>query len=72
MKKPLLLPILAGISALTLLTRCLNLQLGGGSTSRPQNPTVGQQLTDLQKARDTGAITDSEYQTQKARLLGIK
>ena len=28
-----------------------------------------QQLIDLQKAKETGAITDAEYQTQKARLL---
>ena len=32
-------------------------------------PTTGQQLIDLQKARDSGAITDSEYQAQKAKLL---
>lgn len=56
----------------TLITGCLNLQLGGGSTTRPQAPTVGQQLIDLQQARDRGAITDSEYQVQKARLLEIK
>ena len=35
-----------------------------------QNPTVGQQLIDLQKAKDAGAITDTEYQAQKAKLLG--
>ena len=32
-------------------------------------PTLGQQLIDLQKAKDAGAITDAEYQAQKARLL---
>lgn len=31
--------------------------------------TVGQQLIDLQKAKETGVITDAEFQTQKARLL---
>ncbi len=35
-------------------------------------PTVGQQLIDLQKAKDSGAITDAEYQAQKARLLQDK
>jgi hypothetical protein len=30
---------------------------------------VGQQLIDLQKAKDAGALNDSEYQAQKARLL---
>jgi len=33
------------------------------------NPTLGQQLIDLQKAKDAGAITDTEYQAQKANLL---
>ena len=35
-------------------------------------PTLGQQLMDLQKAKDAGAITDQEYQEQKAKLLGSK
>ncbi len=70
--KKLLIPILIGLSTVTLLTGCLNLQLGGGTSSRDQTPTVGQQLMDLQRARDTGAITDAEFQTQKAKLLHNK
>jgi len=35
-------------------------------------PTLGQQLIDLQKAKDAGVISDAEYQAQKARLLGNK
>ncbi len=53
-----------------MLTGCLNLQLGGGSSTRPQSPTVGQQLIDLKKARESGAITDAEYQAARTRLLG--
>lgn len=52
-----------------LLTGCIGLQLGGGSKSETQNPSVGQQLTDLKVAKDRGAITDAEYQAQKAKLL---
>ena len=37
-----------------------------------QNPTIGQQLIDLQKAKDAGVITEVEYQAQKAKLLGTK
>ena len=70
--KKLLVPTLAGLLALTFLTGCLSFQLGGGTKSESQNPTIGQQLIDLQKAKDSGAITDSEYQAQKARLLGNK
>lgn len=69
--KKTLVPIIAVILAMTLLTGCLNLQVGGGK-SEPPKPTVGQQLVDLQKAKDSGAITDTEYQAQKAKLLGDK
>jgi hypothetical protein len=30
---------------------------------------VGQQLVDLQRAKETGAITEAEYQSQKTKLL---
>ena len=68
--KKLFVPALIGLSAMTLLTGCLAIQLGGGSTNKPQSPTVGQQMIDLQQAKDSGAITDAEYQTQKAKVLG--
>jgi len=58
-------------STMTLLTGC-SWQVGGGTKSANIQPTTGQQLIDLQKAKDAGAITDSEYQTQKAKLLGRK
>jgi hypothetical protein len=35
-----------------------------------KSPTTGQQLTDLKHAKDVGAITDEEYEAQKAKLLG--
>jgi hypothetical protein len=34
--------------------------------------TLGQQLVDLKKAKDTGAISESEYEVQKAKLLSAK
>jgi len=61
--------MMIGLSALTLLSGCLDLKLGGGTTTRPQTATLGQQLLDLQHAKDAGAITDAEYQAQKAKLL---
>jgi len=70
--KKLLRPALVSLFAMTLLTGCLNLQLGGGSKSQVQKPTTGQQLLDLQKAKEAGAITDAEYQVQKDKLLGNK
>jgi len=35
-------------------------------------PTLGQQLIDLKKALDTGAITEAEYEAEKAKLLNQK
>ena len=70
--KQLNVPALIGLSAMTLLTGCLALDIGGGPTSKAVSPTVGQQLIDLQKAKNAGAITDAEYQTQKAKLLDKK
>ena len=70
--KKLFVSVLIGLTATTLLTGCLAIQLGGGTTSHSQNPTVGQQLIDLQHAKDSGAITDAEYQQQKAKLLQNK
>jgi hypothetical protein len=58
-----------GLAALLVLNGCI--AIGNRDAQRP-NATLGQQLIDLQKARDTGAITDAEYQAQKARLLQSK
>ena len=70
--KKTLSPILCSLCILTLLTGCLNLEFGGGTKSDMHKPTVGQQLVDLQKAKDAGAISDEQYQTQKTRILGEK
>jgi hypothetical protein len=48
-------------------TGCL--AVNGGTKSAVNQPTTGQQLLDLQKARDAGAITPEEYQAQKAKVL---
>ncbi len=53
-----------------LLTGCLALQVGGGDKKAEQKATLGQQLIDLKSAKDAGAITDAEYESQKAKLLG--
>jgi hypothetical protein len=50
----------------------LSLEFGSGSVTKNQHPTVGQQLVDLQKAKDAGAINETEYQAQKAKILDNK
>ena len=67
--KKIFLPLLAGLAAMMFFTGCLALQVGGGTKSESPKPTVGQQLIDLQKAKASGAITDAEYQAQKAKAL---
>jgi hypothetical protein len=46
---------------------------GGGATTKTevQNTTVskGQQLIDLKRALDTGAISSSEYSRQREKIL---
>ena len=85
--KQTFISLFVGLLAMTLLTGCLVLNLGGGhkDTSNTTNteehpvvgqqmvaPTVGQQLIDLQKAKEAGAISDKEYQDQRAKLLQSK
>ncbi|HUA38593.1 MAG TPA: hypothetical protein VMA35_09405 [Candidatus Sulfopaludibacter sp.] len=83
--KKILIPLVAGLLTMTFLTGCLDLRLGGGSRSDTTNtdqhpvvgqqmvaPTIGQQLIDLQKAREAGAISDQEYQDLRTNLLQNK
>lgn len=41
----------------------------GNEGVRPYRPTLGQELTDLKKARDNGSISEDEYQAQRQKLL---
>ncbi len=46
---------------------------GGGADTKNQNEvrttTTGQELTDLQKAYASGAITQEEYEKQREKIL---
>jgi outer membrane biogenesis lipoprotein LolB len=66
-----LIRVLALSSAMAILAGCA-WQVGGGAKRVTVEPTLGQQLIDLQKAKDSGALTEAEYQAQKAKLLGSK
>jgi len=69
-KQPLktLMVLAACASVGTLLASCAWSVGGKGVTSNNQ-PTRGQELIDLQKAKDQGAITPDEYENQKKRIL---
>lgn len=61
------LPFLLALSALTLLSGCI--AVGGTRSSSAIQPTSGQQLIDLKRALDCGAITPAEYDAKKAQIL---
>jgi len=42
---------------------------GGGADVRATNTTMGQELTDLQKAKEQGLITDDEFEDAKEKIL---
>jgi hypothetical protein len=57
-----------GLAALTFaLSGCV--VAVGDEGAKPFRPTLGQELTDLKKARDNGSITEDEYQAQRQRLM---
>ena len=57
------------VATILLLNGCIAI---GNRDAQQGHGTLGQQLIDLQKARDAGALSESEYQAQKARLLQTK
>ena len=65
--KKLIAPVALALCAVVFLNGCVA-AIGNRGTN-PSNATLGQQLIDLQKAKETGAISDAEYQAQKAKLL---
>ena len=70
MKKSASFLALASIASLLLLSGCI---AAIDNDSPPgSSATLGQQMIDLQKARDSGAITDGEYQSQRAKFLRDK
>jgi hypothetical protein len=69
--KKILISVLVAISALTFVSGCA-WHVGGGPKNETIQPTVGQQLIDLQRAKEAGAITEAEYDAQKTKLLGSK
>ena len=44
------------------------LAVGTGGKKIEQQPTMGQELLDLKKAKDEGAISDQEYNEMKEKL----
>jgi hypothetical protein len=69
MQTKLLLPaVLAGLLFLTQ-SGCVVALGNRVPEDAKARPTLGKQLTDLKQARDSGALTEDEYQAAKKRLL---
>ena len=65
MKKTIQMMILAAFLATS--TGCIGIR--GGSDQGQTEPTLGQQLIDLKKAKDDEAITYEEYKELKKKLV---
>jgi|HubBroStandDraft_5_1064220.scaffolds.fasta_scaffold1573531_2 hypothetical protein len=69
--KKIIISSLVALVTIALLTGC-NIELGTGSTTKMYPATVGAQLVDLKKAKDDGAITQAEYDSEKAKFLNAR
>jgi len=58
--------VLLIIALLTTMVSCI--AVGSGGKKVENNATLGQQLIDLQKARDEGAISAQEYADLREKL----
>jgi len=65
-----------GLASLAILAMAASMLCGCawsiGGTKKGETslqPTQGQELIDLRRARDQGALTDAEYEDQRLRIL---
>ena len=58
------------VAAAMLAVAALGTGCGGNEVLQPTvSVSIGQQLIDLKKARDSGALSERDYQSQKERLI---
>jgi hypothetical protein len=69
MKNNVRIGVIGGLLAAALILSGCAIGVGNRPAPDAAYPTVGQELTDLKKARDSGAISEEEYQAQKQKLL---
>ena len=70
MKNLRFVPAAAFIAAILVTSGCVA-AIGNREPAR-SSATLGQQLIDLQKARETGVLTEAEYNTQREKFLSQK
>jgi hypothetical protein len=70
LKLKYLVSSMATVVAASLLVSGCAWSIGGGREGEQTvQATKGQELMDLKRAKDTGAISEAEYETQKQRIL---
>ena len=67
MKKFFFIPFAAAVLAIS--SGCA-IGIGNRDHDVPRHATLGQELTDLKMARDSGVISEAEYHEQRERLMG--
>lgn len=68
MKTRRFIPAAALVAAVLVTSGCV----AAIGNREPARATIGQQLIDLQKARDSGALTEAEYHVQREKFLAQK
>lgn len=61
--------VLVGLILAVFLCGCV---AGIGGTEKTEQPTVGQELIDLKKALDEGAVSEKEYDELKQKIMNKK
>jgi len=69
--KKLFAPAAIGVASMLLVSGCVA-AIGNRDARHSSNATIGQQLIDLQKAKEAGALTEAEFQSEKSKLLESK
>jgi len=70
MKNQIAIPVALSVLAAAAITSGCVFSIGSHrDPCPPERQTQGQQLIDLKKAHDEGALTDAEYESAKARVL---
>jgi hypothetical protein len=64
-------PIVAGLCAVALSLPLVGCG-GGGADVETRSTTTGQELLDLQKAKESGVISEAEYNKQRSAILNRK
>jgi hypothetical protein len=58
-----------GLAGFLMLASGCAFSIGGGNTEEVQPKTWGQQLLDLKKALDQGALTQKEFEDAKRKVI---